>query len=135
MDRQSDPTARAAVITITKAILTPERTINRLTEEELISFINAEHRAHISMTGVLAHETGVHAVNVGNALIRVKREFGQHGRWLPWLKARCRFSERTAQVYMQAARESAFALKKPNAQRAADLAHRSIAQLNHQAQG
>jgi hypothetical protein len=43
------------------------------------------------------------AIEAGQALIDAKRLL-KHGEWLPWLKANCVFSERTARVYMQVAR-------------------------------
>src|SRR6516225_7333896 len=43
------------------------------------------------------------AIEAGVALIDAKRQVG-HGNWLKWLKENCELSERTAEVYMECAR-------------------------------
>jgi Protein of unknown function (DUF3102) len=43
------------------------------------------------------------AIDAGLALIEAKRQVG-HGQWLKWLKENCELSERTAEVYMECAR-------------------------------
>ena len=43
------------------------------------------------------------AIEAGVALIEAKRQVG-HGNWLKWLKENCELSERTAEVYMECAR-------------------------------
>jgi hypothetical protein len=43
------------------------------------------------------------AIDAGMALIDAKRQVG-HGGWLRWLKENCELSDRTAEVYMQCAR-------------------------------
>jgi Protein of unknown function (DUF3102) len=43
------------------------------------------------------------AIEAGVALIDAKRQVG-HGNWLRWLKDNCELSERTAEVYMECAR-------------------------------
>jgi hypothetical protein len=61
--------------------------------------INAAHlRAESAIRDGLAH-----AREAGKLLIKAKKLAG-HGNWLPWLKRHCRFSQRTAQVYMRVAR-------------------------------
>jgi hypothetical protein len=44
-----------------------------------------------------------HARGAGDLLLQAKARL-PHGRWLPWLKANVRFSERTAQAYMRLAK-------------------------------
>jgi hypothetical protein len=43
------------------------------------------------------------AIEAGIALIEAKRQVG-HGQWLKWLKENCELSDRTAEVYMECAR-------------------------------
>jgi hypothetical protein len=43
------------------------------------------------------------AIEAGVALIDAKRQVG-HGNWLRWLKENCELSDRTAEVYMECAR-------------------------------
>jgi hypothetical protein len=43
------------------------------------------------------------AIEAGVALIDAKRQVG-HGNWLRWLRDNCELSERTAEVYMECAR-------------------------------
>jgi hypothetical protein len=43
------------------------------------------------------------AIEAGMALLDAKRQVG-HGGWLRWLKDNCELSERTAEVYMECAR-------------------------------
>jgi Protein of unknown function (DUF3102) len=44
------------------------------------------------------------AITAGNLLIEAKAKLNKHGQWLPWLRANCTMSERTAQLYMRPAR-------------------------------
>jgi hypothetical protein len=60
-----------------------------------------------------------HALRCGELLIEAKAKIN-HGQWLPWLKANCAVSERTAQAYVRLARELP-ALAPGKAQRVADL--------------
>jgi hypothetical protein len=66
---------------------------------DLAARIRTEHdAATVSMkAGVL------HAIQAGALLIEAKEKL-EHGQWLPWLKANCEISERTAQQYMRLAR-------------------------------
>jgi len=67
---------------------------------DLARRINAEHEAtEIAMQSGLEH-----AIKAGELLLEAK-EAVPHGNWLPWLKANCSVSERTAQLYMKVARE------------------------------
>lgn len=61
--------------------------------------INAEHDAAWRKTG----EVYEHARRAGELLLQKKAELG-HGRFLTWLAAHCKFSERQAQRYMRRAR-------------------------------
>lgn len=73
----------------------------------LAQSINTEHtQAHEHLAKALEH-----ARNAGIELQRAKDAM-PHGKFLPWLKANCQFSERTARNYMLVAR---------NWQRVADL--------------
>ena len=67
---------------------------------DLARRINAEHEATEA-----AMQSGLeHAMKAGELLLEAKQAV-QHGDWLPWLKANCSVSERTAQLYMKVARE------------------------------
>jgi ParB family chromosome partitioning protein len=58
----------------------------------------------LAATANRAHDDAVHcALDAGRALLEAKKLVG-HGQWRQWLSDHCKFSERTAQVYMQAAR-------------------------------
>jgi len=59
-----------------------------------------------------------HAMEAGRLLIEAKEQVG-HGEWLPWLRANCEFSERTAQAYMRVAKRAGELEASP--QRVADL--------------
>jgi len=65
---------------------------------DLAAQINAEHAAAIEHGG----KTITHALNVGGLLLQSKEQC-KHGQWLPWLRERVSFSERTAQGYMRLA--------------------------------
>lgn len=65
---------------------------------KLASTINAEHEAAFGK----AREALEHARRAGELLLEAKTHV-KHGAWLPWLKANCRFSERTARGYMRLA--------------------------------
>jgi hypothetical protein len=62
---------------------------------ELAGRINAEHQQ--SETALRAGLE--HAKKAGELLLEAKEQCG-HGKWLPWLKANVKFSERTARRYM-----------------------------------
>ena len=63
---------------------------------DLAAKINAEHaQAETAWRAGLEH-----ARNAGELLLQAKGQC-RHGEWLPWLKENVRFSERTAQAYMQ----------------------------------
>jgi hypothetical protein len=65
----------------------------------LATAINAEHGAALAA----ARSSLEHAKAAGEMLIRAKKQCC-HGKWLPWLKANVKFSERTARGYMSVAR-------------------------------
>ena len=69
--------------------------------QSLAAKINAAHdEALASVRTALGH-----ACRAGDLLLEAKRQLG-HGAWLPWLRQHCTtVSERTAQKYMQLARE------------------------------
>jgi hypothetical protein len=66
----------------------------------LASRINTEHDEVIKHVQQGAH----HAIRAGKLLLEAKIAV-RHGDWSEWLASNCRVSERTAQVYMQLARE------------------------------
>jgi len=81
--------------------------------------INAAHaRVGISMS------EGMRGATEAGKLLLEAKSTAAHGQWLPWLKANCKFSERTAQAYMQVARRMASA-NEAEAQRVADLSFRA----------
>ena len=59
-----------------------------------------------------------HAIEAGRLLLQAKATV-RHGNWLEWVGANCKFSERTAQLYMRLAEERPLLESKP--QRIADL--------------
>lgn len=80
---RSEPTARAR---------------KRLPPPSLADQINAEHEAAVSK----AREALEHARRAGELLLKAKEKV-DHGEWLAWVRENCRFSVRTAQVYMRIA--------------------------------
>jgi Protein of unknown function (DUF3102) len=82
---------------------------------DLAGRINDEHR----LAEQHARSAVEHALKCGELLIEAKGKV-QHGEWLPWLKANCAVSERTAQAYMRLAHEIP-KLDPGKAQRVADL--------------
>ena len=60
------------------------------------------NREHAACEGAFS-ESLEHARKAGDLLIEAKAQV-EHGDWLPWLEANCDFAPRTAQVYMQIAR-------------------------------
>lgn len=67
--------------------------------------INREHR--------LAHESAEsaveHAIRCGE-LLRAKKDELDHGEFIPWIAAKCEFSERLARAYMQVSKQNGNAL-------------------------
>jgi Protein of unknown function (DUF3102)/ParB-like nuclease domain len=49
-----------------------------------------------------AQQLATDAIEAGQRLVEVKEQ-SPHGQWLPWLRANCGFSDRTARRYMQLA--------------------------------
>jgi hypothetical protein len=85
---------------------------------DLAARINAAHaRVGASMT------EGMRSATEAGKLLLEAKSTAPHGQWLPWLKANCKFSERTAQAYMQVARRMASA-DEAEAQRVADMSFR-----------
>jgi hypothetical protein len=81
-----------------KITVIPPRAITKRSLTDLAKQINAEHLKIVS-----ALRTGLrHAITAGSLLIAAKTKL-KHGQWLPWLRAKCQISERTAQLYMQLA--------------------------------
>jgi Protein of unknown function (DUF3102) len=82
---------------------------------QLKATANRNHKA------VMASGTAMldHAVEAGNALVAAKG-LVKHGEWTPWLRENFNGSDRTAQVYMQVARnpQRAAVLKEGSIQRA-----------------
>jgi Protein of unknown function (DUF3102) len=81
---------------------------------DLAARIRIEHRAASDKLS----EALAHAMAAGDLLIEAKA-LVPHGGWLPWLAANVEISDRTAQVYMRAAKNRAEI--EANAQSAADL--------------
>ena len=70
-----------------------------------------------------------HAVEAGLLLIEAKGQ-ARHGGWLKWVDANCKFSRRTAQLYVQMARHTE-SLGLTNTQRAAHLTCRATVRAMH----
>jgi hypothetical protein len=82
---------------------------------DLAARIRQEHRAASDKMS----EALLHAMAGGDLLIEAKA-LVQHGQWLPWLKDHVDISERTAQIYMRAAKNRA-EIEASKAQSTADL--------------
>lgn len=67
---------------------------------ELAARINAAHE-EVKMA---LRRGAERAIEAGRLLLQAKTTVG-HGNWLEWIGSNCRFSERTAQVYMRLAQE------------------------------
>src|SRR5262245_29321870 len=93
---------------------------------ELARRINEEHRA----AGQALRAGLTHARNAGELLLEAKEKV-RHGEWLPWLRDNCEVAERTAQTYMQVARN--WPELESKAQRVADLSFRDGVRLLAQA--
>jgi Protein of unknown function (DUF3102) len=78
-------------------------------ERALADEINAGHAecAQCYLEGKQAYCRGLErAIKTGHALIKAKKLYGQHGRWMKWLKDHCPdLPQRTADRYMQQARD------------------------------
>ena len=81
---------------------------------DLAARIRIEHRAASDKLS----EALAHAMAAGDLLIEAKAQI-PHGGWLPWLEVNVEISDRTAQVYMRAAKNRTEI--EANAQSAADL--------------
>ncbi|MGB6286343.1 MAG: DUF3102 domain-containing protein [Xanthobacteraceae bacterium] len=73
-----------------------------------------------------------YATEIGEMLIAAKKQHGEHGKWLAWLKAECpQIAETTAALYMRIAKNGDVlaAAVEANGQRVADLTIRGAAKL------
>ena len=73
-----------------------------------------------------------YATEIGEMLIAAKKQHGEHGKWLAWLKAECpQIAETTATLYMRIAKNGDVlaAAVDANGQRVADLTIRGAAKL------
>jgi hypothetical protein len=89
----------------------------------LAARINEAHRRaveHVAAAGEHIVCSVEHALTCGELLLKAKAEV-PHGQWLPWLRANVTFSERSAQGYMEVAREH-----RSNPQRVADMSLRRM---------
>jgi len=66
---------------------------------DLAQRIHAEHRAVLAAVKLGAE----HAMAAGDLLLKAKPRFG-HGQWVDWVECNCKITKRSAQVYMQLAR-------------------------------
>lgn len=89
---------------------------------DLARRINEEHRA----VGAALRAGLEHARAAGELLIEAKAKV-PYGGWLPWLKANCEVSERTAQAYMRVSRQ--WEEIEAKAQHVADLTFRDGLEL------
>jgi Protein of unknown function (DUF3102) len=83
---------------------------------DLAARIRVEHRAASDKLS----EALAHAMAAGDLLIEAKA-LVPHGGWLPWLAANVEISDRTARLYMQAAKNRAEIAEAAKWQRDADL--------------
>jgi hypothetical protein len=73
-----------------------------------------------------------YATEIGEMLIAAKKQHGEHGRWLDWLKAECpNIAPTTATLYMRIANkgDELATAAEANGQRVADLTIRGAARL------
>jgi hypothetical protein len=73
-----------------------------------------------------------YATEIGEMLIAAKKQHGEHGKWLNWLKAECpQIAETTATLYMRIAKrgDELATAAEANQQRVADLTIRGAARL------
>ncbi|MGP0092179.1 MAG: hypothetical protein ACLPKB_19815 [Xanthobacteraceae bacterium] len=90
----TDPIAAAATNKTT------QMTVDLSSLSDLAARINAEHEAH-QATSVSVE----HAIVAGKLLLHAKVEAKQCGeKWMAWVEANCKFSGRTARLYMQIAK-------------------------------
>jgi len=101
---------------------TPTEEVRPAASAKLATEINEAHQR----VEEAARASAEHARTAGELLLQAKAQVG-HGNWLPWVRANCRFSERTAREYMRVARE--WPVIEGNRQRAADLSVREAIRL------
>ena len=91
--------------------------------DNLAAKINDAH-GHVEKAALSCVE---HAQEAGHLLLEVKDKLG-HGEYEDWIKANCKFSVRTAGVYLRLANELP-KLDEANRQRATDLSLRGVLKL------
>ncbi len=82
-------------------------TLAAMMQESMVHSVQAAQRTIETITSEileLKKQAGKALLGIGQRLIEAKETL-PHGEWLPWLTERVEFSERTAQYYMQLARE------------------------------
>lgn len=82
-------------------------TLAAMMQESMVHSVQSEQRTIETITSEileLKKQAGKALLGIGQRLIEAKETLS-HGEWLPWLTERVEFSERTAQYYMQLARE------------------------------
>jgi hypothetical protein len=107
---------------MTATMQAPSRAATTAPLDRLAREIKTEHAAaERAMSDSLAH-----AHRAGDLLLDVKDKLS-HGQFLPWVREHCSIVPRTAQLYMQLARD--WDTIAPNAQRVAHLSLRQAGQL------
>lgn len=82
-------------------------TLAAMMQESMVHSVQSAQRTIETITSEileLKKQAGKALLGIGQRLIEAKETL-PHGEWLPWLTERVEFSERTAQYYMQLARE------------------------------
>ena len=82
-------------------------TLATMMQESMVHSVQSAQRTIETITSEileLKKQAGKALLGIGQRLIEAKETL-PHGEWLPWLTERVEFSERTAQYYMQLARE------------------------------
>lgn len=82
-------------------------TLAAMMQESMVHSVQSTQRTIETITSEileLKKQAGKALLGIGQRLIEAKETL-PHGEWLPWLTERVEFSERTAQYYMQLARE------------------------------
>jgi hypothetical protein len=91
---ENDAPRRGMDVAVSGEVIPP----GTLTLPELVAKVNEEHK----QVKECVIKGAQHAVRAGQLLWEAKRKAG-HGRWLEWIAENCKFSDRTAQLYMNLA--------------------------------
>lgn len=109
--------------------------IEKLDDGQLTTFIKVHSDAINQLVSDACRDSLPHQINLGLALIEAKRRFGQHGKWIPWVRKNLPFDERMSQYYIRLA-DKANKLKtlpEANTKRVSRLSFRALRDLTEAA--